>query len=80
MLHDPWQGVYLDLWTLPLLDNDGADGIPEHVIFTDIRWEDGQRIGCGGAILKQPPKLGPHAEITVGEETWLDKSAVGITI
>jgi hypothetical protein len=54
--------------------------MPKHVIFADIWREDGQGIGCGGVILKQPPKLGPHAKITVGEETWLDESTVGITI
>jgi len=32
---------------MSLLDEDGADRMPEHVIFTNIRREDRQRIGCG---------------------------------
>ena len=80
MLHDPRQGVDLDLWALPLLDEDGANRMPKHVIFADIWREDRQGIGCGGVILKQLPKLGLHTETMVGEETWLDESTVGITI
>ena len=80
VLHDPWQSANLNLWTLLLLDNNGADRMLKHVIFPDIRWEDRQGISCGGVILKQPPKLGLHTKITVGEETWLNESTVGIMI
>ena len=80
MLHDPQQGVNLDLWALLLLDEDGADRMLEHVIFTNIRQQNRQGIGCGGVILEQLPELGLHTKIMVGEKTWLDESVVGISI